>query len=137
MLDLTGNAPKVAEYVETGRTYLDGSVRIGALDGIVRDRIRMALNGHVTVTVIIDEEDEPLGDPWCDVRGLSETGRSNAPLQDVLEEDLSQFLGRAGAKTLRDDDKLEEALRRVVRQGAQDEIGKKPEVTVVISRLSA
>ena len=43
MLDLTGNAPKVAEYVETGRTYLDGSVRIGALDGIVRDRVRMAL----------------------------------------------------------------------------------------------
>ncbi|WP_375690545.1 ribonuclease J [Pseudooceanicola sp. LIPI14-2-Ac024] len=137
MLDLSGNAPKVAEYIETGRTYLDGSIRIGALDGIVRDRIRMALNGHVTVTVILDEEDEPLGDPWCDVRGLSETGRSNAPLQDVLEEDLSQFLNRAGEQTLADDDKLEEALRRVVRQGAQDEIGKKPEVTVVISRLSA
>lgn len=137
MLDLSGNAPKIAEYVETGRTYLDGSVRIGAMDGIVRDRIRMALNGHVTVTVVIDEEGEPLGDPWCDVRGLAETGRSNAPLQDVLEEDLSQFLGRAGQKTVADDDKLEEALRRVVRQSANDEIGKKPEVTVVISRLSA
>ncbi|MGR3321971.1 MAG: ribonuclease J [Pseudooceanicola sp.] len=136
MLDLSGNAPTVAEYVETGRTYLDGKVQIGALDGIVRDRIRMALNGHVTVTVILDEEDEPMGEPWCDVRGLAETGASNAPLQDVLEEDLSQFLNRADAKTLRDDDKLEDALRRVVRQGAQDEIGKKPEVTVVISRLS-
>ncbi len=137
MLDLSGNAPKVAEYVETGRTYLDGSVQIGALDGIVRDRIRMALNGHVTVTVIVDEDDEVLGDPWCEVRGLAETGRSNAPLQDVLEEDLSQFLGRADAKTMRDDGKLEDALKRVVRQGAQDEIGKKPEVTVVVSRLSS
>ncbi|SPH21714.1 Ribonuclease J [Ascidiaceihabitans donghaensis] len=135
MIDLSGNAPTVAEYIETGRTYLDGSVQIGALDGVVRDRIRMALNGHVVVTLIIDDEDEPLGDPWCELMGLPETGSSNSALVDVLEHDLGQFLGRADAKTLRDDDKLGEALRRVVRNSAQGEIGKKPEVTVVVSRL--
>ena len=135
MIDLSGNAPTVAEYIETGRTYLDGSVKIGALDGVVRARIRMALNGHVTVTLILDEEDEPLGEPWCELMGLAETGRSNAALVEVLEEDMSQFLGRADAKTLRDDGALEEALRRIVRKTAQDEIGKKPEVTVVISRM--
>ena len=136
MIDLSGNAPKVAEYIETGRTYLDGTVKIGALDGVVRDRIRMALNGHATVTVILDTDDEPLGEPWVDLMGLPETGRSNAPLVDVLEEDLSQWLNRAGAKTLRDDDKLNEGLKRTLRQSAMDEIGKKPEVTVVVSRLS-
>ena len=136
MIDLSGNNPKVTEYVETGRTYLDGSVQVGALDGVVRDRIRMALNGHVTVTVIIDEEDEPLGEPWVDLKGLPETGRSNAPLADVLEADLSQYLGRAKAATLRDDDKLNEEMRRIARQSSQNEIGKKPEVTVVVSRLS-
>ncbi|WP_170357350.1 ribonuclease J [Ruegeria arenilitoris] len=135
MLDLSGNAPEVVDYVETGRTYLDGSVKIGALDGVVRDRIRMALNGHVTVTVILDEDDEPLGEPWCDTMGLPETGVSRAGLIEVLEEDLNQFLMRAEVKTLRDDDKLEEAMRRIVRQSAQIEIGKKPEVTVVISRM--
>jgi ribonuclease J len=135
MLDLTGNTPKVAEYIETGRTYLDGSVKIGALDGVVRDRIRMALNGHVIVTVILDENDAPLGDPWCDTMGLPETGSSRAPLVEVLEEDLGQVLGRAKSKTMIDDDKLDEALRRVARQTTQSEVGKKPEVTVVISRL--
>lgn len=136
MIDLSGNEPRVVEYIETGRTYLDGSVQIGALDGIVRDRIRMALNGHVIVTVILDEDDQPLGEPWCETMGLPEMGRSHAPLVDVLEEDLSQFMGRAGDKTLTDDDKLEEGLRRVTRQSTQNEIGKKPEVTVVVSRLS-
>lgn len=136
MLDLSGNAPKVAEYIETGRTYLDGSVQIGALDGVVRDRIRMALNGHVVVTLILDEDAEMLGDPWCETKGLPETGSSRAPLVDVLEEDLSQFVNRAARKTLRDDEALEEALRRVVRQTAQSEIGKKPEVSVILSRLS-
>ena len=136
MIDLSGNKPKVAEYIETGRTYLDGSVKIGQFDGIVRDRIRMALNGHVTVTLIIDENDEPLGDPWCEVMGLPEMGRNNAPLVDVLEEDLSQFLNRANDQTLRDDVKLEKELRTLTRRTTQSEIGKKAEVTVVISRLS-
>ncbi len=136
MMDLSAQTPTVADYVETGRTYLDGSMQIGARDGIVRDRIRMALNGHVMINVLLDENDDPLGDPWCEVSGLAETGHSRAPLVDVLEEDLSQYMGRAGAKTLIDDDKLEEGLRRVARQSTQTEIGKKPEVTVIISRLS-
>ncbi len=136
MIDLSGNKPNVAEYIETGRTYLDGSVKVGALDGIVRDRIRMALNGHVMVNVILDENDDPLGDPWCEIMGLAETGHSRAPLVDVLEEDLSQFLGRAGDRTLADDDKLEEGLRKIARQSTQTEIGKRPEVTVVISRMA-
>ena len=136
MLDLSGAAPSIAGYVETGRTYLDGSVQIGALDGIVRDRIRVALNGHITVSVILDEDDEPLGEAWVELKGLPELGRSDAPLVDVLEEDLSQFLGRAGAKTLADVDKLESELRRIARNGCQAEIGKKPETTVIISRLS-
>ena len=136
MLDLSGNAPTVAEYIETGRTYLDGTVKVGAMDGIVRDRIRMALNGHVIVTLVIDENDEPLGDPWVELSGLAETGSSNASLVDILEEDLTQFLQRADDKTLRDDVKLEKELRTITRKSAQGEIGKKPEVTVIVSRLS-
>ncbi len=136
MIDLGGNAPTVAEYIETGRTYLDGSVKIGAMDGIVRDRIRMALNGHVMINVIIDEDDAPLGDPWVEMMGVPETGRSRGPLVDVLEDVLAQFMNRASDKILRDDDKLEEGLRRVARQSAQIEIGKRPEVSVVITRLT-
>ncbi|WP_212525254.1 ribonuclease J [Actibacterium sp. MT2.3-13A] len=136
MVDLTGGVPKVTDHVETGRTYLDGAVQIGALDGVVRDRIRLALNGLVVVTQIIDEDGEPLGEPWAELMGLPETGRSKAPLAEVLEEDLTQFVNRADAKTLRDDDTLTDALRRVARKTAMDEIGKKPEVIVVISRLS-
>lgn len=135
MLNLSKGA-EVAEYIETGRTYLDGHVQIGALDGVVRDRIRMALNGHVMVNVILDEADEPLGEPWCETMGLAEEGISRAPLADILEADLDQYLGRAGKNTLRDDDKLEEGLVKTARQSAQTEVGKRPEVTVVISRLS-
>jgi ribonuclease J len=136
MVELQGNAPRVTDFIETGRTYFDGTAYIGALDGIIRDRLRMAMNGLVVVTLIIDEDGEVLGDPWCELRGLAEKGRSNAPVVDILEEDLSQFLGRAERKTLSDDDKLEDAIKRIVRQTCQNEIGKKPEVTIVVSRLA-
>ena len=54
----------------------------------------------------------------------------------MLEQDLSQWLNRQKAATLRDDDKLNDGLKKVARQSSYDEIGKKPEVTVVVSRLS-
>jgi ribonuclease J len=135
MVDLTGDAPKVVDHVETARVYLDGTALVGAMDGIVRDRIRMALNGHVMVTMIIDEGGVPLGSPWADLMGLPEAGRSRKPLGDEIEEALGAAIEHADRKTLRDDAKIEEALRRVVRNVSMDEIGKKPEVTVIVSRL--
>ena len=137
MLDITGEVPVVAEHVETGRTFLDGSALIGAMDGVVRDRIRMALNGHVTVTLILDEGDVPLGEAWVDLRGLPTTGKGGRDLAETLEGDLGEFVSGASKKLLGDDDKLDEALKRVVRQVTMEEIGKKPEVTVVVSRLAA
>jgi ribonuclease J len=137
MLDLTGDTAEVAEYIETGRVYLDGSVLIGARDGVVRDRIRMALNGHVLVTLILDETDAPMGEPWVELMGLPGTGRGDRPLAETMEADLAEFADRAGRKLLQDDAKLEEEIRKLVRQVGMEEIGKKPEVTVVISRLVA
>jgi ribonuclease J len=96
----------------------------------------MALNGHIMVTLLLDEADEPLGDAWVEVKGLPEKGRTGAILADTLEADLTEFIDKAGRKVLRDDDKLDEAVRRVIRQICMEEIGKKPEVTVVVSRLS-
>ena len=137
MMDITGEEPVVAEYIETGRTYLDGTAMIGALDGVVRDRIRLALNGHVMVTVILDEDDSPMGEAWVELSGLPTVGRGGRMLGETLEQDLTDYLDNAGAKVLRDDGKLEEALRRIVRQVTMEEVGKKPEATIVISRLQA
>ncbi|GGW22922.1 MBL fold hydrolase [Gemmobacter lanyuensis] len=136
MVDLSGDAPEVVEYIETGRLYLDGSVLIGAMDGVVRDRIRLALNGHAMVNVILDENDDPLGEAWVELSGLPEVGKRGQGLADLMETELTEFLETAPAKVMRDDDKMDEAIRRVVRQVAVEEIGKKPEVTVVVSRLA-
>ena len=135
MLDLTGDAPRVVDQVETGRLYLDGTVLIGAMDGVVRDRIRMALNGHALVSLIVDEDDNVLPDAWVELMGLPGRTRSGEDLGAHIEGELSEFLEGADARVVRDDAKMDEAIRKITRQVAMEEIGKKPEVTVIISRL--
>jgi ribonuclease J len=136
MLNLNGDVPMIAERIESGRVYLDGSALVGAMDGVIRDRIRMALNGQVTVTVLLDEANQPLGEAWVETMGLADTGRGGRSLAETLEKELTELVEAAGRKLLADDEKLDEALKKVVRQVSMEEIGKKPEVTVVISRLA-
>lgn len=133
--DLTGDVPVLVDEVATGRTYLDGSRQIGAMDGIIRDRIRMAIGGHVFVTLILDEQNEALGAPWAEIAGLKPEGRGGEMLNEIIEAELEDFISRAGHKVMADDDKLNDGMRRIVRQVVMEEIGKKPEVTIVVSRL--
>ena len=136
MLDLSGPAPRVVDQIETGRLYLDGTAIYGALDGVVRARLKMAMNGLVIVTLILDEDGLPLGEAWAEVQGLPDTGRGGQSLAQAIEQALAQDLDRAERKLLASDERLTEALKRRVRSVVLDEIGKKPEVSVVLSRLA-
>ena len=77
-----------------------------------------------------------LGEPWCEIRGLADFGQSDCNFIDVLEEDLSQYIGRSSESVIQDDDKLENDIKRIAQQTALAEIGKKPEVSIIISRLN-
>ena len=136
LLSLSSNKPKILEKIELGRLYLDGSSKVTSTEGVVRDRIRMALNGLVIVTILLDEKDDLIGDPWCETKGLPLVTNSNAPLIDCLEEDLGQLIGRVDPDVILNNDKLEEVLKRGARQTCKSEIGKKPEISVIISRLA-
>jgi ribonuclease J len=136
MVELSGNKPGVVEHVDVSRAYLDGSRVIGALDGVVRDRMKLALNGLVIVALIIDEEDEPLEDCWVELRGLPEMV-GNESLSEMIEDQLAEMFPRLTHKMVMHDDKLQDEVKRVVRQVCVSEIGRKPEVTTIISRLMA
>ncbi|TBX29361.1 ribonuclease J [Nioella sediminis] len=136
MVDLSGNKPGIVEHVDVTRAYLDGSRVIGALDGVVRDRMKLALNGLVIVALIIDEEDEPLEDCWVELRGLPEMV-GNQSLSEMIEDQLAEMFPRLTHKMVMHDDKLQDEVKRVVRQVCVSEIGRKPEVTTIISRLMA
>lgn len=137
LVDVTGDQPKIVEKVETGRVYLDGSVLIGALDGIVRERVRMALRGHVAVSIIIDERGRPMGGAWVEVTGLPDNPKMRDGLGGALEAEVERVLARAKRAELDNDDALEELIQRAVARITNDAVGKKPVCKVMISRLES
>ena len=136
MLELSGNAPGAVEHIEVTKTYLDGTALVGAFDGVIRDRMKLALNGLVVVALVVDEDDAILEDSWVALRGLPEITRDGADLAEMIEDELVDVLQRLDPRTIDDDEKLEEVVKRAARQACQSEIGKKPEVTVMVSRLA-
>lgn len=134
MATLSGpQAGKTRQEAETGRVYLDGSRLIGAMDGIVRARLRVAMRGHVSVSVIIDEDGRPIEGAWAEPLGLPEPERGD--LAELLEDAVSAALGRAKRGDVASDTKLEEIIARAVSSTSNDLVGKKPIVTVMINRL--
>lgn len=134
MVDLTRKA-KIVEHIETGRTYLDGKQLIGALDGIVRERLQMALRGHVVVSLVLEEDGSMIDGVWVETIGLPEDTRVSGGLVGQLEEAIEKALTVASNKTLNSDEGVETLVGRISNQICKDIVGKKPVCTVLINRL--
>lgn len=136
LVALTQDGPRIIEHIETGRLYLDGSQIYGAMDGIVRDRLRMSWRGHVVVNLVFDGQDALMGDAWVETRGLFTDldGAENA-LQTALEESVTIALSKAKKAQRGEDDQVEKIVKGRINTTTQQLIGKKPEITVMINRI--
>ncbi|TVQ56107.1 MAG: ribonuclease J [Rhodobacteraceae bacterium] len=130
---LDGNRPEIVDEVETGRVYLDGSVFVGALDGVIRDRLKLARQGHVVIALVVDEEGDLLADP--EVRCIGAPVDRERPLDAVIAQAVDDAMDRAGRKEKRTDAGVESVAARAARKVCFDRWGKKPVTTVIVTRL--
>ena len=135
MVDLT--SARIVGSAETGRTYLDGETLVGALDGVIRARLKMARGGHVLVSVCIDEVGELFADPQVTCEGAPSDVGGDAPLDELISLRLDAAITSASKREKRNDDALEDLVRRVARKVCSETWGKKPVVTAHITRLEA
>lgn len=135
IVEICAKGAKVVDHIETGRTYLDGSRLIGAFDGVVLERIRMATRGTVAVSLVIENSDV-LG-VWAEPIGLPETEKHEEGLPDMMEQQIEKALRKAKPKLLKDDGEVERLVSRVVAKLCKDEVGKKPVTRVMINRLES
>ncbi len=135
VVELAPGKPRVVETIETGRLYLDGTELIGWTDGVVRDRLRLAMRGHVTVSILIDEDGKPLGGAWVECMGLPENPHLRDGLAGSLETEIDRDLAKLKRADLGSDDAIEQLASRAVARLCNDKIGKKPVCSVMISRL--
>jgi len=135
VVEIDAKGAKVVDHIETGRTYLDGTRLIGAYDGVVLDRIRMATRGTVAVSLVLEGTDI-LG-VWAEPIGLPQTDLNEDSLPDMMEEQIEAVLAKAKARTLKDDEEVEKLVSRAVSKVCKDEVGKKPVTRILINRLEA
>ncbi|MGF1551858.1 MAG: ribonuclease J [Paracoccaceae bacterium] len=133
---LDGNRPGKIDEVETGRVYLDGTVQVGAFDGVIRDRLRLARLGLVIVSVVVDEAGELIADSEARAIGLpKESPDWRQTLEEAVAEAVDQAMDEAPKRQRANDNGIEEACGRAARRVAGKLLGKKPMVEVLIHRL--
>jgi len=134
MLRLAPGDPEIVDQVPFGRIFKDGRL-IGSDEEMgVRDRRRLSFAGHVAVNVVLDDRYEISGDLDLVAIGVAKTDRTGELLEDLMLDAAAGAIESIPRVRRKDLDLVEESVRRAVRAAADEAWGKKPIVTVFVTR---
>ncbi|RDL52159.1 Ribonuclease J [Ensifer sp. M14] len=135
MLRLAPGPAEVIDTVQHGRIYKDGAL-IGDFEEMgIGERRKLSFAGHVSVNVVLDNRYDFLGDPDLVAIGLPEFDDEGEDMEDTLYDAVLgavESIPRAKRKDLA---MLQEAVRRAVRSTTNQIWGKKPVVTVFVTKV--
>jgi ribonuclease J len=136
--DILRLAPGPAEVVGQaphGRIFKDGKL-IGDLEEMgIGDRRKLSYVGHVSINVLLDSKYDFMSDPDVVCFGLPEFDIEGEDMEDTLYDSVLNAVESIPRARRKDLDMLREAIRRAVRSAANEAWGKKPIVTVFVTRL--
>ncbi len=136
--DLLRLAPGPAEVIEEipyGRIYKDGRL-IGDLDEMgIGDRRKLSFAGHIAVNVVLDHRYEFISDPLVYPIGLPAFDDEGEDMNDTIYDSVLGAVESIPRAKRKDLDMVREAIRRSVRAAVNFSWGKKPLVTVFVTRL--
>jgi ribonuclease J len=135
LVRLAPGEPTIVDEVPNGRFFKDGAL-IGDYDALaIGDRRRLSFAGHVAVSIVVDKRHDLVADPEIVAIGV--------PVQDIRGDDLEDMMYDAATNAVesiprarrRDLDLVERAVHSAVRAAARDAWGKKPLVSVLVTRV--
>lgn len=134
MVRLSPGPAEIIDQVPFGRIYKDGLL-IGTEETTgIRDRRKLSYVGHVVLNIVLDDRYELAGDPDLVAIGLPQADSRGEPLEELMLDaaiGAVESIPRARRKDL---DLVMESARRAVRAAANEVWGKKPIVTVFVTR---
>jgi len=137
--DLVRLAPPPAAIVgkvPVGRLAVDGTGLVDVADELFRTRRRLAGNGVVSVSLVLDEQGSLLATPRLAAPGVVEPARLEK-LRAELENAIAEAVEALDDEAVLDDAEVEETVRVAVRQGLDLPRDRRPLVQVQITRLDA
>ena len=134
MLRLAPGPATIIDQVPFGRLYKDGRL-VGSEQAMgIRDRRKLSFAGHVAVNVVLDDRYELAGDPDLVAIGVAEADGRGDTLEDLMLDAAIGAVDSIPRQRRKDLDLVQEAVRRAVRAAANETWGKKPVVTVFVTR---
>ncbi|TPP10725.1 ribonuclease J [Rhizobium glycinendophyticum] len=136
--DILRLAPGPAEVIDQapfGRVYKDGRL-VGDMEEMgIGDRKKLSYVGHVAVNVVLDSRFDFLGDPDVVPIGLPEYDFEGEAMEDTLYDAVLGAVESIPRSRRKDLETVREAIRRAVRSTANEVWGKKPVVTVFLTKV--
>ena len=130
---ISADGARIVDEAPSGRVYLDGNFLIGADSETMRERRKLAFSGVIAVALSVDQNGEIVAGP--DVRGIGlpeDVDLSVEAFLDQLADAAEKAVGQLGRRERRDEEALEEVVRRGVRREANRVWGKKPIVEALV-----
>ncbi|MBD0414836.1 ribonuclease J [Oryzicola mucosus] len=134
MLRLWPGSAEIIDQVPFGRVYKDGYLVGNDEEMGIRDRRKLSFAGHVAVNVVLDDKYELSGDPDLVAIGVAEVDAAGEAIDDLMLDAAIGAVDSIPRVRRKDLDLVQEAVRRAVRAAANEAWGKKPLVTVFVTR---
>ncbi len=100
----------------------------------IRDRRKLSFAGHVALNVVLDDRYEMAGDPDIVAIGVATVNGHGEDMEELMLDAAIGAIESIPRQRRKDLDLVQEAVRRAVRSTANDIWGKKPLVTVFVTR---
>ena len=112
--------------------FKDGDVLVSENDGAVRERVKLAFAGVVSIALAVGKQGDLVGDPDIVFAGLPKLGKNNVDMGDVVDDAVFKTFDTLPRARRRDFDSVATAIERAVRGAVYTSWGKKPLVHVLV-----
>jgi ribonuclease J len=135
ILRLAPGPVEVIDDAPHGRVFKDGKLMGDFEEMGIGDRRKLSFAGHVSVNVVLDSRFDFVGDPDVVPFGLPEFDDEGEDMEDTLYDAVLGAVESIPRSKRKDLDMVREAVRRAVRSTAHQSWGKKPVVTVFLTKV--
>ena len=133
-IDANGMA-KIVDEVEVGRLYLDSNNLIKSTDGIVRTRLQLATRGHISVSLLIENNKILPEGVWVKSKGIFVSDNEPTELESLIEDYIEEEFIKSKSVIFYDDEEIEQRCQRIINRVCKKELNKKPVTTIFVNRL--
>jgi ribonuclease J len=135
LIRLAPGEPQIVDEVPSGRWLLDGNILMPEGSGPMRERRKLSFAGIVVVALAVEEHGTLAAPPAVSIIGAPKEAPGDENVEEIIAERVENaFIALAKTKRL-DDEAVELATSRAVRNEMTSIWGKRPGVVIQVQRV--